>query len=582
MRSDPGKSSRVRPVAKGAVRRLLEWTGALLLGLVGMGGWSSAASGQALAKEPRCLPFEVGHAAGNYLVPGALGEIVYRRDEGGERALDAYLQPGGELRPAVMVIHGGGGATGSRVAFVGQFLELLTQSGVHWFSIDYSLGGPERTGAAVADIESAIAFLQCHARRLRIDPSRILLLGEDSGADLAIEVATRPGASPLFGLLLMGGRYPEMSKIGALGASPAGEEKRPDRPFVLMVHGGADTEVPVERAQSFCRTLRVLGGRCEEIIVEGASHRLENWWPTSQWGYREEVRQWIEKVTGLLPSSSRPARRVAGREGSAGALQKGLRYGSATRQTMDAWLPAGPGPFPAVLIVHGGGWEAGDPVTYVAPLFRPLAEAGWAWFSIDYRLTPEVQHPEQIEDLRRALHFISTQAERFRLDPTRLVLLGESASGQMVTLLATTPSLLSPPQTRLAGVVSFYGVYDLTAMARPGPLTKRSIPGRLFGMESYGEAERARLATYSPVAQVRPNGPPLPPLLLVCGTKDGLYPQHQAMVERLREVGANVTSVELSGAPHGLENWEGHPEWAFYKTSLLDWLQRVAPGKESR
>jgi len=351
---------------------------------------------------------------------------------------------------------------------------------------------------------------------------------------------------------------------------------------VLVVHGGADTEVPIERAQSFCRTLRTLGGRCEEIIVEKASHRLENWWPTSQWGYREEMLRWLEKATGLAPSPVKPARRIGVRGQPAGTLQKGLRYGSASRQTMDAWLPAGPGPFPAVLIVHGGGWEAGDPVTYVAPLFRPLAEAGWAWFSIDYRLTPEVRHPEQVEDLRRALHFIASQADRFRLDPTRLVLLGESASGQMVTLLAATRSQLASPPPALAGVVSFYGVYDLTAMARPGPLPERSIPARLFGMESYGEAERAQLARYSPVAQIRPNGPPMPPLLLLCGTQDGLYRQHQAMLERLREVGANVTSIELNGAPHGLENWEGHPEWAFYKTALLDWLGKAAPGRAPR
>ena len=119
-------------------------------------------------------------------------------------------------------------------------------------------------------------------------------------------------------------------------------------------------------------------------------------------------------------------------------------------------------------------------------------------------------------------------------------------------------------------------------MARPGPLAPRSIPSRLFGLESYGEAERALLATYSPLAHLKPEGPPMPPLLLLCGTADGLYSQHQAMVERLREVGAKVTSVELNGAPHGLENWEGHPEWAFYQTALLDWLSKVAPMRAAR
>jgi len=558
------QSSRMGSVRRGAARHLLKWSTALLLGWVGWGG------GEALAKEPRCLPFAVGHAAGNYLVPGALGEIVYRREGGEVRALDAYLQPGRQPRPAVVVIHGGGGATGSRVAFVGQFLELMTRAGVHWFSIDYTLGGPERTREAVADVVAALAFLRCHARELRIDPSRLMLLGEDSGADLAILAATEPDTLPLSALLLFGGRYENPATRGWSRGRVAG-------PQVLIVHGGADEEVPVERAQSRCRAWRTDGGSCDEIIVDRASHRLENWWPTSQWGYREEVLQWMRKLLGRsFPSPVGAPRRIGVHGRASGTLEKGIHYGPAGRQTMDAWLPEGEGPFPAVLIVHGGGWEAGDPVTYVAPLFRPLAEAGWAWFSIDYRLTPEVRHPEQIEDLQRALAMILAQADRWRIDRSRLILLGESASGQMATLLATTPSRGSPQHPQWAGVVSFYGVYDLTVMAQPGRLSARSIPARLFGMESYSDAERVRLEEYSPLWQLGRDGGALPPLLLLCGTADGLYSQHQAMVGRLREVGADVTAVELDGAPHGLENWEGHPEWAFYRTALLDWLEKVA------
>jgi alpha-L-fucosidase 2 len=46
--------------------------------------------------------------------------------------------------------------------------------------------------------------------------------------------------------------------------------------------------------------------------------------------------------------------------------------------TLDAWTPEGAGPFPAVVIVHGGGWHAGDKQTYVRPLFQPLMDAGFA------------------------------------------------------------------------------------------------------------------------------------------------------------------------------------------------------------
>ena len=100
-------------------------------------------------------------------------------------------------------------------------------------------------------------------------------------------------------------------------------------------------------------------------------------------------------------------------------------------------MPRPTRPVPAVIVVHGGGWEAGDKVTYVTPLFEPLARAGLAWFSLDYRLTPASTHEEQLADLREAIRFIRAGRTRFNIDPARIVLVGESASGQMVTEIAT-------------------------------------------------------------------------------------------------------------------------------------------------
>ena len=172
-------------------------------------------------------------------------------------------------------------------------------------------------------------------------------------------------------------------------------------------------------------------------------------------------------------------------------LQKEIVYDSRYGLKLDAWRPAGRGPFPAVVLVHGGGWEAGDKVTYLTPLLRPLSKAGFAWFSINYRLTPAVGHPEQLEDLRSAIRFVHRNARRFRIDPRRIAILGESAGGQMVSLVATER------MPEVAAVVSFYGVYDLLPMAaRLGP---RSIPTRLLGVTTLDEEGRQRLASHSPL-----------------------------------------------------------------------------------
>src|SRR3982074_793783 len=66
---------------------------------------------------------------------------------------------------------------------------------------------------------------------------------------------------------------------------------------------------------------------------------------------------------------------------------------------LDLHVPDGPGPFPAAILVHGGGFDEGSKSTNTKPLFEPLANAGFAWFSIDYRLAPQAQFPQANEDL---------------------------------------------------------------------------------------------------------------------------------------------------------------------------------------
>src|SRR3954453_6741055 len=57
---------------------------------------------------------------------------------------------------------------------------------------------------------------------------------------------------------------------------------------------------------------------------------------------------------------------------------------------MDSHVPEGKGPFPAIILVHGGAWGRGDRQWNVQPLFRPLENANFAWFSISYRLANDI------------------------------------------------------------------------------------------------------------------------------------------------------------------------------------------------
>ena len=510
------------------------------LRLLAFGCWLLAASTPAApAAAQSCPPLQVRSPAGNYIVPGVKGDIPYSAN----LALDAYVQAGSARPPSVIVIHGGGWTSGSRIAHVGQILEFLTSAGYNWFSLDYRLAGLEGYQESLADIRAALSFIRCRSTEFGIDANQLVLLGEDSGAQLAALAAGEhlPG---VIGAVLIGGFFEP--KVG------------PPSPAIplptLVIHGGADTESPIAHAQNYCVAA---GARCQMINVTGASHRSENWWP-NQWHYKQSLAEWLVKL-GAPPAV--PHRAISG------IVAKDIQYRSSPNVALDAYVPESPDPVPAVIVAHGGGWEAGDKVTYITPILEPLARAGFAWFSIDYRLTPAFTHLDQLDDLREAIRFVRAQHKRFGVDPNKIFLLGESASGQMVSLVATE-------DRGLAGVVSFYGVYDFEAMVTDA--SPRSLLVRLFRRNVLDDESRAELRKYSPLYRAHKD---MPPILLVNGTGERLWAQAQTFDRRLTALRVEHDILALGGAPHGMENWEGHPEWMVYKQRVVDWIRTVA-GKQ--
>src|SRR5579884_3355076 len=85
---------------------------------------------------------------------------------------------------------------------------------------------------------------------------------------------------------------------------------------------------------------------------------------------------------------------------SASEYRENIEYGRAnnTPLYLDAHIPDGPGPFAAAIIVHGGGWVRGDRKHTVQPLFAPLSKAGFAWFSISYRLANDLYGGTTVQD----------------------------------------------------------------------------------------------------------------------------------------------------------------------------------------
>ena len=104
------------------------------------------------------------------------------------------------------------------------------------------------------------------------------------------------------------------------------------------------------------------------------------------------------------------------------------------RQTFDLYLPKNKGPGPCTLIfwLRGGAWMLSnkdwDNVKY-------LVKHGYAFASVDYRLSGDAVFPAQIRDCNTALDFILTHADSYGIDPKRFVMGGASAAGHLALLL---------------------------------------------------------------------------------------------------------------------------------------------------
>jgi len=234
---------------------------------------------------------------------------------------------------------------------------------------------------------------------------------------------------------------------------------------------------------------------------------------------------------------------------------------------LDASIPDGTGPFKAVIIVHGGGFSRGNKVTYVPPMFQPLASAGFAWFSIDYRPAPEAKVQDQIADVLSALAWLHAHHAEYKVDPKGIALLGESAGAYLVDYVAMT----APKQTPVAAVVSFYGPADLNLQFQhkiPQPMQA------FFGVGDPGPATSSALRKISPADMIHPG---LPPFLLLHGDADEQVPYQQSprFCQALKAKGNTCELYTVPGARHGMGQWEQHADQQAYKQKVVEWLKQT-------
>jgi acetyl esterase/lipase len=205
---------------------------------------------------------------------------------------------------------------------------------------------------------------------------------------------------------------------------------------------------------------------------------------------------------------------------------------------------------PAIVVIHGGSWMAGDKSE--APWRNTcewLASAGYVAANVDYRLAPRYRYPDEITDVEHAVDWLRAPAQvaRFGIDRTLVGAFGGSAGGNLAALLGTTGSGSLSVGHRVAAVAELSGPADLTATGAEVPVIRERELSYL-GCSTFSKCPQDVAA--SPTDNVDSSDPPF----FIGHSQDELIPlsQSENFVARLKAAHVPVTLVVMPGTNHSI------------------------------
>jgi acetyl esterase/lipase len=225
---------------------------------------------------------------------------------------------------------------------------------------------------------------------------------------------------------------------------------------------------------------------------------------------------------------------------------------------MDIFVPRQPtrALTPAILWLHGGGWERGDKNGNSGALL--LADAGFMTASIFYRLSGDDPFPADIEDCKCAIRYLRANATKYGIDPNRIGVAGASAGGHLAELVATADEKAGLEgsggwpnvSSRVQAASAYYGVSDFTVGAMQFQHHTGKVVVKLFRGD-----ENSKPALYRQASPIRYVSKDSPPLLLVHGEQDDLVPFSQSveMTRAYQDAGLTVEFIPVKNAGHDFE-----------------------------
>ncbi len=255
-----------------------------------------------------------------------------------------------------------------------------------------------------------------------------------------------------------------------------------------------------------------------------------------------------ELPTGVVAHECLVYSTLQGAEGKARALHLNL------------YRPKGGKKLPALLMVHGGGWNSGS-LTLQVPMAQQIAAQGYVTVPVEYRLIPEALYPAAVDDLRNALRWLRANAKRYGIDPNRIAISGCSAGGQLANLVGMANGRGDEPKglsSKVQAVINIDGLSDFTnpesvERARLARENNQKPPVDMIWLGGTYQERKAVWEEASPVYQVSKSSAP------VCFINSAIPRFHAGRDAQV----ALLDSLDIYSEVHTL-NDTPHPFWLFH------------------
>jgi len=254
------------------------------------------------------------------------------------------------------------------------------------------------------------------------------------------------------------------------------------------------------------------------------------------------------------------------------------RYGM-REMHLDLFRPNGNGPFPAVIVVHGGAWITGNHAMG-NPFAIELARRGYVAATIEYRLSNEAKYPAQIHDLKAAVRWLRANAARYHIDANHIAAVGASAGGHLVALLGATNDISSfegeGGNPKFSSTIQSVVDIDGTAtFIDPGNIEKEKkgpfdTNTRLIGGSYEEKPEVWRDA--SPITHVNKKSAPV---LFINSSSYRPFQQREEMSAKLKALGIVSEIGVIPDTPHPF--WLFHPWFDATIQYVDEFLKKTMP-----